>query len=196
MENGEPIISRVLRSSAAATASFLVIAIPNGYQSEMQVNQAFAWLHQYFHADLRMSFKAWTFEKLVSALDIRAMSVRIGKEADLIIIATSCAESLPNHIKYSLDSMTRPQRDDRAFVLALKENSHSSSAHTNTRPAATIKKRRHKTRSTPVTAHGMGLQKTLDATIIADRKFPLRAAWKNVEAPDANFFNLRQQTDS
>jgi hypothetical protein len=138
----------------------------------MQVNQAFAWLHQCFRADLRMSFKAWTFQKLVSALDIRAMSVRIGKEADLIIIATSCAEPLPDHIKRWLDSMTRPQREDRALVLALEGN------------------------STPVTAHGMGLQKTLDATIIADRKFPLRAAWKNVEAPDANFFNLRQQTDS
>jgi len=188
MENGKPIICTALRSSPTA--------INDGYQAEMKVNQAFAWLHQCFRADLRMSFKAWTFEKLVSALDIHAMSVRIGKEANMIIIATSCAESLPKHIKYWLDSITGPPRDDRAFVLALKENSHSSFAHTNTRPAATMKKSQHQTRSTPVTAHGMGIQKTLDAIIIADRKFPLRAASKNVEAPDANFFNLRQQTDS
>lgn len=130
MENGEPIISRVLRSSAATTASFSDIAIHNGYASEMQVNQAFAWLHQCFRADLRMSFKAWTFEKLVSALDIRAMSVRIGKEADLIIIAASCTEPLSDHIKRWLDSITRPQREDRALVLALEEDSHSSPAHT------------------------------------------------------------------
>jgi hypothetical protein len=131
MENGEPIISRVLRSSSATTASFSVIAIHDGYPSGMQVNQAFAWLHQCFRADLRMSFKAWTFVKLVSALDIRAMSVCIGKEADLIIIATSCAEPLPDHIKRWLDSITRPQREDRALVLALEGNSHPSSAHTN-----------------------------------------------------------------
>jgi len=131
MENGEPIISRVLRSSAATTASFSVIAIHNGYQAEMQVNQAFAWLHQCFRADLRISFKAWAFEKLVSALDIRAMSVLIGKEADLIIIATSCSEPLPDHIKRWLDSIARHQREDRALVLALKGNSHPSSGHTN-----------------------------------------------------------------
>ncbi len=131
MENGEPIISRVLRSSAATTASFSVIAIHNGYQSEMQVNQAFAWLRHCFRDDLRMSFKSWTFEKLVSALDIRAMSVRIGKEADMIIIATSCAESLTDHIRRWLDSITRPQRVDRVLVLVLEGNSHPSSAHTN-----------------------------------------------------------------
>lgn len=142
MENGEPLISIALRSSATV--------IHDGSQAEMQVNQAFAWLYQCFRADSRMFFRAGTFEKLVSALDICARSVRIGKEANMIIIATSCAKSLPNHIKYWMDSITRPQRHDRAFVLALKENSHASSAHTNTRPVATMKTSRCKTRSTPV----------------------------------------------
>jgi hypothetical protein len=96
----------------------------------MQVNQAFAWLHQCFRADLRMSFKAWTFEKLVSALDIRAMSVRIGTEADMIIIATSRAEPLPDHVKRWLDSITWQQCEDRALVLALEEDAHSPCAHT------------------------------------------------------------------
>jgi hypothetical protein len=132
MENGEPIISRASRSSDATIASLSVIAIHDGYQAEMQVNQAFAWLHQCFRADLRMSFKAWTFEKLVSALDIRAMSVRIGTEADMIIIATSRAEPLPDHIKRWLDSITWQQREDRALVLALEEAAHSSCAHTST----------------------------------------------------------------
>ena len=98
----------------------------------MQVNQAFAWLHQCFRADLRMSFKAWTFEKLVSALDIRAMSVRIGTEADMIIIATSRAEPLPDHIKRWLDSITWQQREDRALVLALEGDVHSTCAHKST----------------------------------------------------------------
>lgn len=130
MENGKPIISKASRSSDDTIASFSVIAIHDGYQAEMQVNQAFAWLHQCFRADLRMSFKAWTFEKLVSALDIRAMSVRIGTEADMIIIATSSAEPLPDHIKRWLDSITWQQREDRAFVLALTDDASSPSAHT------------------------------------------------------------------
>jgi hypothetical protein len=132
MENGKPIISRSSRSSDDTRASFSVIAIHDGYQAEMQVNQAFAWLHQCFRADLRMSFQAWTFEKLVSAPDIRAMSVRIGTEADMIIIATSSAEPLPDHIKRWLDSITWQQREQRALILALEQDAHSPCAHTST----------------------------------------------------------------
>ncbi len=132
MENGEPIISRASRSSDDTIASFSVIAVYDGCQAEMQVNQAFAWLHQCFRADLRMSFKAWTFEKLVSALDILAMSVRIGTEADMIIIATSRAEPLPDHVKRWLDSITWQQREDRALVLALEGDVHSPCAHKST----------------------------------------------------------------
>lgn len=113
-------------------SSFSVIAIHDGYQAEMQVNKAFAWLHQCFRADLRMSFREWTFEKLVSAPDIRAMSARIGTEADMIIIATSSAEPLPDHIKRWLDSITWQQREDRALVLALEGGAHPPCAHTST----------------------------------------------------------------
>jgi hypothetical protein len=130
MENGAPIIGKSSHSSDRACASFSVIAVHDGYQAEMQVNQAFAWLHQCFRADLRMSFKAWTFEKLVSALDIRAMSVRIGVEADLIIIAASSGMPLPDHIKRWLDSIIWQRRGDRALVLALEEDDHSPCAQT------------------------------------------------------------------
>ncbi len=130
MENGAPVIGKNLQSSDRACASFSVIAIHDGYQAEMQVNQAFAWLHECFRADLRMSFKSWTFEKLVSALDIRAMSVRIGVEADLIIIAASSGMPLPDHIKRWLDSIIWQRREDRALVLALEEDAHSPCALT------------------------------------------------------------------
>jgi hypothetical protein len=132
MENGKPIISSASRSSDDTRASFSVIAIHDGYQAEMQVNQAFAWLHQSFRSDLRMTFKAWTFEKLVNAPDIRAMSVRISTEADMIIIATSSSEPLPDHIKRWLDSTNWHQREDRALVLALEDDAHSAFAQKST----------------------------------------------------------------
>lgn len=127
VENDESIISRESRSRDATVAPFSIIAIHDGYRSEIQVNQAFSWLHQSFRADMRMTFNAWTFEKLVSALDIRAMSVRIGIEADMIIIATPSGEPLPDHIKRWLDSITR-ERKKRAMVLALEQDAHSPCA--------------------------------------------------------------------
>jgi hypothetical protein len=131
MENGEPTISRASRGRDGTIAPFSVIAIHDGYQAEMQVNHAFTWLHQSFSADLRMSFNSWAFEKLVAALDIRAMSVRIGTEADMIIIATSSGEPLPDHIKRWLDSIIWRQDKDRAMVLALEPDAHSPCAHIN-----------------------------------------------------------------
>jgi len=132
MENREPAISRTSHGSGGSTASFSVIAIYDGYQAEMQVNHAFTWLHQSFRADLRMSFNSWAFEKLVAALDIRAMSVRIGTEADMIIIAASSGEPLPDHIKRWLDSIIWQQDKDRAMVLALEPDANSPCAHIHT----------------------------------------------------------------
>lgn len=125
MENGGPTINTTPRARDNTIAPFSVIAIHDGYQAEMQVNHAFTWLHQSFRFDLRMSFSAWTFEKLVAALDIRAMSVRIGTKADVIIIATSSGEPLPEHIKRWLDSIICQQHKNRALVLALEPDAHS-----------------------------------------------------------------------
>lgn len=132
MENGEPTISTAPHGREVSIAPFSVIAIHDGYHSEMQVNHAFTWLHQSFHSDLRMSFNAWAFEKLVAAPDIRAMSVRIGTKADMIIIATSSDEPLPDHIKRWLDSIIWQQRKGRAMILALEPDGHSPCAHINT----------------------------------------------------------------
>lgn len=132
MEKGEPIIGINSLNSDRACPSFSVIAIHDGYQAEMQVNRAFAWLHQCLSADLRMSFKAWSFEKLVAALDIRAMSVRIAIEADLIIIATSSGMPLPDHIIRWLDSISGQRHEDKALFLALEDDAQSPCAHTST----------------------------------------------------------------
>ncbi len=131
MENGKPIINSASGSSDATIASFSVIAIHDGYQAEMQVNTAFAWLHQSFRADLQVSFKSWSFEKLVAAPDIRAMSVLIGSEADMIIIATSSAEPLPDHITRWLDSITW-QRNGRALMIAIEDDAGASFNHKGT----------------------------------------------------------------
>lgn len=131
MESGQQTKSAAPLGRDVSIAPFSVIAIHDGYRSEIQVNHAFSWLHQSFCTDLRMSFNAWTFEKLVSALDIRAMSVRIGIEADMIIIATPSGEPLPDHIKRWLDSITR-ERKKRAMVLALEQDAHSPCAQTST----------------------------------------------------------------
>jgi|GEM_PF-986205 len=130
MENGDQIISRKSHSSDHSRPLFSVIAIHDGYQAEMQVNRTFAWLHQSFRDDLRMSFNAWTFEKLVATLVTRAMSVRIGTEANMIIIATSSAKPLPEHIKRWLDSISWQPREDRALVLSLAHDSSLPCAHT------------------------------------------------------------------
>ncbi len=126
MGKGESIIDKKAHRGDSSAPAFSVIAIHEGYQAEIQVNQTFAWLHHCFSADLRLSFNAWTFEKLVSALDTRALSVRIGVEADMIIIASSNIGCLPDHIKRWLDSITCEQHLARALVLALNENASAS----------------------------------------------------------------------
>jgi hypothetical protein len=128
MENREPAISRTSHGSGGSTASLSFIAIYDGYQAEMQVNHAFTWLHQSLRADLRMSFNSWPSEKLVSSPDIRAVSVRVGTEADLLIIATSNSEPLPDHIKRWLDSTIWQQREQRTLIIATEDDAHASSA--------------------------------------------------------------------
>jgi hypothetical protein len=132
MENGQPVTSTATRGRDGTIAPFSAIAIHDGYQAEMQVNHAFTWLHQSFRADLRMSFNSWSFEKLVAALDIRAMSVRMGSEADVIILSTTSDEPLPDHIKRWLDSINCQQRDQRALLIALGDDARASFTHPGT----------------------------------------------------------------
>jgi hypothetical protein len=125
MEKGEPIIRVHSRSSECTSPSFSVIAVYDGCQAEMQVNRTFAWLHQCFSADLRMSFKVWSFERLMAGLDIHAMSVRTAIEADLIIISTSSGIPLPDHIIRWLDSFSGQKQEGKALVLVLEDDAQS-----------------------------------------------------------------------
>lgn len=132
LEHDQPTLNARIKGANDGGLSFLVVAIHDGYQAEMKVNQAFAWLHHCFRSDLRLFFNAWSFDKLVSALDTRALSVRIGAEADMIIIATSAAESLPTHMTRWLDSILCQQSPSRALILGLGQDADPASEHART----------------------------------------------------------------
>jgi len=100
---------------------FTVLAIHESYQDEVRVNQAFGWFHDSFRSDIKLAFYSWNFAKLENALDIRAMSVRIGTTADIIIIATSGVEPIPEHITRWLGSIMQQRQDNRFLILALEE---------------------------------------------------------------------------
>lgn len=108
--------------------SFSVVAIHSDHYGDSLVNQVFSWLHQCFQPDCKTSFHSWTFEKLSAALDTRALSIRIGGSADMIIIAASATESLPDHINRWLDSTMSQPREQTALILAMPTGIGSSSA--------------------------------------------------------------------
>ncbi len=120
------------RDGDLSQRSLSVVAIYEGYQAEMRVNQAFAWLHHSFRSDLRISFNSWNFGKLEAALDTRAMSIRIGRAAEMIIIATSCVRPLPDQIRRWMEDILGQQREERALLVALEDNDHFLKSHTDT----------------------------------------------------------------
>jgi hypothetical protein len=132
VEDDQPFLNLRIKGTPDGSLSFSVVAIHDGHQAEMKVNQAFTWLHDCFRNDLRLFFNAWTFEKLVSALDTRALSIRIGAEADMIIIATSATESLPPHITRWLDSIICQQNRGRALILGLDPDGSHAFEHERT----------------------------------------------------------------
>jgi hypothetical protein len=132
VEDDQPFLNLRIKGTPDGSLSFSVVAIHDGHQAEMKVNQAFTWLHDCFRNDLRLFFNAWTFEKLVSALDTRALSIRIGAEADMIIIATSATESLPAHITRWLDSIICQQNRGRALILGLAPDGSHAFEHERT----------------------------------------------------------------
>lgn len=110
---------------------FSVVAILDGHQAEMRVQEAFRWLRESFNGDVKMHFNAWNFCKL-EVLDTRAMSVRIGASADIIMIAVTGAASVPDHVQRWIESIYQQQRQNRALLIALEDDRYSLRSHTNT----------------------------------------------------------------
>jgi hypothetical protein len=101
-------------------ASCTIVGVFDGHLYEGRINEFFAWLHQSFKSDLKLSFNSWAFGKL-EVLDTRAMSVRIASAADIIVMAASDQSAMPEQMKRWLESVMREQRESRALLIGLDD---------------------------------------------------------------------------
>lgn len=101
-----------------------VSAIHDGYQAELEVHDALSKLRKHLGEEPDILCHSWAVRKLEAAPDIRAVSIRQSVVADIILIATSQLEGLPEHVRRWLDTVLREQEAPRALVVLVTGGAH------------------------------------------------------------------------
>lgn len=94
-----------------------VAAVHDGYQAELEVHDALKNLRRHLGEEPDILCHSWAVRKLEAAPDIRAVSIRQSAVADVILIAASQPEGLPEHVRRWLDTVLREQEAPRALVV-------------------------------------------------------------------------------
>lgn len=102
----------------AASPVFSAVAIYDDFFGGIRAREALEWLKHSLSSDLQVCSTFWSFQSL-ERLDVRAASLRAAATADVLIIAASEMEPLPDQIKRWLDSILQQQRGGRAVLVAL-----------------------------------------------------------------------------
>jgi len=100
---------------------FRVVALHESYQSGVRAQEALVWLEHVLGEGLDVQSSCWSFRSL-ERLDLRAVSIREGTAADVIIVAAAEADVLPDQVKRWLETCLRSQRGEHALLIALHED--------------------------------------------------------------------------
>ena len=111
----------------AAGPVFSVVAIHDDFSASVRVREALEWLEYSLGSDLQVRSISWSFQKL-ERMDLRAMSVRTAAAADLIIVAASDTQPVPDQVRRWLDSSLQQQRGSRAMLVALHNEDQDDTA--------------------------------------------------------------------
>jgi hypothetical protein len=121
MQTGDMSIPANIRPSVLldrpSRSLLAVSAIHDGYQAELEVHDALSKLRRHLGEEPDILCHSWAVRKLEAAPDIRAVSIRQSVAADVILIATSHLEGLPEHVCRWLDTVLREQEAPRAVVV-------------------------------------------------------------------------------
>jgi len=107
--------------------AFSVVAIHDDFSASVRAREALEWLEHSLGADLHVRSISWSFQKL-ERMDLRAMSVRAAAAADVIIVAASDTQPVPDQVRRWLDSSLQQQRGSRAVLVALHDEDHDDTA--------------------------------------------------------------------
>ena len=100
---------------------FRVVALYEGYGAGIRAQEALVWLEHVLGDGLDVQSSCWSFRSL-ERLDLRAVSVREGAAADVIIVAAAEADTLPEQVKRWLETCLRSQHGEHALLVALHED--------------------------------------------------------------------------
>jgi hypothetical protein len=117
------------RDGHTVRQAFSVVAIYNDFYAGFRAQEALQWLKLTLGNEMDVSGCSLSFQAL-ERLDVRSMAIHRAASADVIIIAISDGDPVPNHIERWMDSSLQQQHDGRAVLVALHDDVQSSSEET------------------------------------------------------------------
>lgn len=108
------------RSELTAGPIYSVVAVYDDFSSGIRAKEALEWLEHSLNSNMDFRSTVWSFRSL-ERQDVRANSLREAATADVLIIAASEMETVPDQIKIWIDSIFQHQRDGRAVLVALHD---------------------------------------------------------------------------
>lgn len=107
--------------------SFQVVVLYEGDEAAMRAWKALVWLEQVLGEGVDVQSSIWSFRSL-EHLCFRAVSIREGTAADVIIVAAAEAEDLPDQAKRWLETCLASQHGEHALLIALHEDGPEADA--------------------------------------------------------------------
>ena len=104
------------RDGQSARPALSVVAIYNDFYAGVRAQEAMQWLKLSLGYDLEVATSLWSFKSL-ERLDVRSMAIHRAASADVIIIAMSDGDPVPNHIERWMDSCLQQQQNGGRSVL-------------------------------------------------------------------------------
>jgi hypothetical protein len=97
-----------------------VVAIYNDFCAGIRAQEALQWLKLSLSFDMEVSASSWSYRSL-ERLDVRSVATKQATTADVIIVAASDAELVPDHVMRWLDASLQQQSDGGAVLVALHD---------------------------------------------------------------------------
>ena len=111
--------------------SFQVVILYDGDEAAMRAWKVLVWLEKVLDGRLDVQSSIWSFRSLEHP-GYRAVSIREGTAADVIIVAAAEAEDLPDQAKRWLETCLASQHGEHALLIAL----HDEGPEAHVAPAA------------------------------------------------------------
>ncbi len=128
------------RDGRSASPALTVVAIYNDFYAGVRAQEAMQWLKLSLGYDLEVATSLWSFKSL-ERLDVRSMAIHRAASADVIIIAMSDGDPVPNHIERWMDSCLQQQQNKGRSVLVAIHDDVQSDDKDETTPLCTYLER-------------------------------------------------------